>query len=136
MPSPQILYCHCAYAKVVPPDVKRQVLQQLTDSGRSFDAVADLCEMSAKRDPALPQLAAQPGLKIAACYPRAVKWLFSSAGVQLPPDAAVLNMRTQTADEIAAALLSDDPLAPIDADTSLPPEARNGQPTSAEEHHA
>ena len=107
MSPPQILYCHCAYAKVVPPEVKQQVLQQLTESGRSFDAVADLCEMSAKRDPALQQLAAQSGLKIAACYPRAVKWLFSSAGVALPQDACVLNMRAQTADEIVSQLLHE-----------------------------
>lgn len=108
---PHILYCHCAYAKVIPPEVKQQVLQQLAESGRSFDAVADLCEMSAKHDPALQQLAGQTDLKIAACYPRAVKWLFSSAGVGLSPDACVLNMRTQTADEIVAQLLQGAPPA-------------------------
>ena len=91
MSTPQILYCHCAYAKVVPPEVKDQVLQQLIASGRAFDAVADLCEMSAKGDPALAQISSQPALKIAACYPRAVKWLFSSAGVKLPQNAAVGN---------------------------------------------
>jgi hypothetical protein len=81
-------------------------LQQLTESGQSFDAVADLCEMSAKGDPALKHLAGQSELRIAACYPRAVKWLFSSAGVTLPQDAQVLNMREQTGEEIMVQLLS------------------------------
>ncbi len=71
----RILYCHCAYAQVVPPDTKREVLRRLAESGAAFDAVADLCEMSAKRDPALARLAGgEAPLKIAACYPRAVKW--------------------------------------------------------------
>ena len=34
------------------------VLRQLCDSGQSFEAVADLCEMSARKDPALQRLAA------------------------------------------------------------------------------
>ncbi len=102
---PRILYCHCAYAQVVPDDVKKAVLKHLCDSGVAFDAVADLCEMSARRDPALQRLASGGTVKIAACYPRAVKWLFAAAQAPLPPDAAqVLNMRAQTADEIIAAL--------------------------------
>lgn len=105
MPPSQILYCHCAYAKVVPPEVKRLVLEKLTESNQAFDAVADLCEMSAKGDPVLQQLAGQPGLKIVACYPRAVKWLFSAAGVKLPEEVPVLNMRTQPAEEILVQLL-------------------------------
>lgn len=107
MSKAPILYCNCSYARVVPPEVKQEVLQQLSASGRSFDAVADLCEMSAKQDPALPVLAGQAGVKIAACYPRAVKWLCSAAGAPLADDAQVLNMRTQSAAEIVANLLDD-----------------------------
>ena len=51
MPESRILYCHCAYAKVVPEETKEQVLEQLADSGVAFEAVADLCEMSARKDP-------------------------------------------------------------------------------------
>ena len=80
----RILYFHCTYAQVVPPDVKNDVLRQLAESGVPFEAVADLCELSARRDPALKQYAAEANgdvtLKIAACYPRAVKWLFNAAG--------------------------------------------------------
>lgn len=104
MQGPPILYCHCAYAKVVPAPVKEQVLLQLTGSERPFECVADLCEMSAKRDPALSQLVEQPGVTIVACFPRAVKWLCSAAGTSPAADARYLNMRTQSAEEIAAEL--------------------------------
>lgn len=102
MPSPaRILYCHCNYAQVVPKEVKAAVLKRLCDSDVSFEAAADLCEMSARRDPALKRLAESGEIKIIACYPRAVKWLFSAAKAPLDPQKAeVLNMRTQTAEEI------------------------------------
>ena len=103
---PRILYCHCAYAQVVPREVKEAVLKKLSESGVAFDAVADLCELSARRDPALQRLAEGGAVKIAACYPRAVKWLFAAAGAALPLDSAeVLNMRVQSAEEVATNLL-------------------------------
>src|SRR5687767_3154421 len=107
MSAPRILYCHCTHAQVVPKEIKEAVLKQLCDSGVSFEAVADLCEMSARKDPALQRLAGSGCVKIAACYPRAVKWLFASANAPLPPGATeVSNMRTQPADEVIAALFS------------------------------
>ena len=69
----RIVYCHCAYAKVVPDDVKSDVLAKLSASGVGFDAVADLCEMSARKDPELKRLATEGAVKIAACFPRAVQ---------------------------------------------------------------
>lgn len=109
MSAPRILYCHCTHAQVVPKEVKEAVLKQLCNSGVSFEAVADLCEMSARKDPALQRLAESGCVKIAACYPRAVKWLFASASAPLPLEATeVLNMRTQPADEVIAALFSPD----------------------------
>lgn len=102
---PRILYCHCAYARVVPEQVKQEVLRQLTASDTAFDAVPDLCEMSAARDPALAELAGEGPLCIAACYPRAVKWLFHAAGSPLPAEGVTIaNMRTETAPEILAKL--------------------------------
>ena len=103
---PSILYCHCQYAQVVPKEVKDAVLRKLCESGVEFEAVADLCEMAARRDPALARLAAGGAVKIAACFPRAVKGLFHQAGADLPADGAeVLNMRVQAAEEVVAALL-------------------------------
>ena len=104
---PRILFCNCTYAQVVPKEVKQAVLKKLCESGVAFDAVADLCEMSARQDPALKRLADGGPVKIAACYPRAVKWLFHAAKAPLPIEASeILNMRVQSADEVANALFS------------------------------
>jgi hypothetical protein len=109
-PQPRILYCHCLYAQVVPKEVKEAVLRKLCESGVAFEAVADLCEMSARRDPALQRLAAEGAVKIAACYP-------------LPLDATeVLNMRAQSAAEVCAALFS----------TTVAPNLPTGKVTAAE----
>ncbi len=120
-----ILYCRCAYAKVLPEDVKDSVLERLIDSNLPFESVSDLCEMSARKDPGLVPLSQQAGLRIVACYPRAVKWLFSAAGAAIQTESGqtesgesesrksdakepvyieVLNMRTDTADSVCAKL--------------------------------
>lgn len=103
----RILYCHCTYAQVVPKEVKEAVLKKLCESGVAFEAVADLCEMSARQDPALKRLTEAGDIKIAACYPRALKWLFHTANAPLPiASTEVLNMRTQSAEEVTASLLN------------------------------
>lgn len=113
--APRILYCHCAYARVVPEGVKEAVLERLTASGVAFDAVADLCEMSAKGDPALRVLADGSALKIAACYPRAVKWLFSAAGAPLPSEGVeIINLRVADAEQAVERLLSLDIAPPLE----------------------
>lgn len=110
-PSPQalapsrILYCHCAYAQVVPKPVKQDVLRGLTASGVAFDAVADLCELAARRDPSLQALAGEGDLTIVACYPRAVRWLFNAAGAPLAASGVrILNMRAEPAERVLADL--------------------------------
>src|SRR5688572_20686295 len=121
--TPGILYCNCTYAQIIDPAVKAAVLRQLCDSGQSFEAVADLCEMSARKDPALKRLACGGGVKIAACYPRAVKWLFASAGA--PLDAAkteVLNMRDTAAPAVVERLLAE----------GVQPNLPSGKPTVAD----
>ena len=130
MSQPAILYCHCQYAQVVPKEVKAAVLQRLCESGVAFDAVADLCEMAARRDPALQQLAASGAVKIAACFPRAVKGLFHQCNADLSPDnTEVLNMRTLTADEVFARLTAPDilPNLPTRETTPAPQPAPNPQ---------
>jgi hypothetical protein len=111
----RILYCHCAYAKVVPPDVKAAVLNGLMDANVEFDAVPDLCEMAAHGDDRLRELAAAGPLKIAACYPRAVKWLFAAAGAQLSDRSVrVWNMRVESSDAVIDGLLHQ----PVQVDES------------------
>ena len=101
----RILFCNCSYAQAVPKEVKEEVLRRLCESGAAFDAVADLCDMSARKDPAMKKLVESGDVKIVACYPRAVKWLFHAAGAPLPKEGVqVLNMREKTADEIMSAL--------------------------------
>lgn len=123
---PRILYCHCQYAQVVPKEVKDAVLRRLCESGVAFEAVADLCEMSARRDPALARLASGGPVKIAACFPRAVKWLFHQANAPLLPEATeVLNMRSLCAEEAVAGLLSEEVKPNL-------PEGRATVPTKSE----
>ncbi|MBI5768328.1 MAG: hypothetical protein HZA93_11080 [Verrucomicrobia bacterium] len=129
---PGILYCNCTYAQVLDPAAKAAVLRALCDSGQSFEAVADLCEMSARKDPALQRLTAGGDVKIVACHPRAVKWLFAAAGAPLDPARTeVVNLRDATP---AAAL---ERLAAADLRPNLPPgKALPADPaaTSAEPH--
>lgn len=118
--GPAILYCHCQYAQVVPPEVKAAVLRGLCASAVPFEAVPDLCEMSARRDPSLQRLAAAGPVKIAACFPRAVKWLFAAAQAPLAEASTeVLNMRQQPAETVVAALL----------DPAVTPNLPAGRPT-------
>ena len=100
-----IVYCHCTYARVVPVEVRSEVLARLCESGVAFEAVPDLCEMSARRDPRLMEVVAGENLKIAACFPRAVKGLFEGAGIPLPSDAVVINMRTESAEQVVRSIL-------------------------------
>jgi hypothetical protein len=103
----RIVYCNCSFARVLAPEVKTKVLEGLAASGRSFDAVPDLCEMSARKDPALLQISSG-AVTIAACFPRAVRWLFSAAGAPLDSECSrILNMRTDSAEKVLESLLLD-----------------------------
>ena len=102
-----ILYCHCAFARVVPVEVRNAVLERLAASSIEFEAVPDLCEMSARKDPRLAELSSAGSLRVAACFPRAVRGLFEAAGANLAPSVQILNMRTETADAVADQLLAE-----------------------------
>lgn len=103
----RIVYCHCAYARVVPVETKAAVLEGLMASGADFEAVPDLCEMSARRDRRLGELAAGGPLSIAACYPRAVRWLFAAAGANISDsDPVVCNMRIDSAEQVLQGVLA------------------------------
>ena len=102
----RILYCHCAYARIIPPEVKTEVLTRLASSSVEWDSVPDLCEMAARRDPHVATLISGGALRIAACYPRVVRSLFQAAGAPLPPETQILNMRTETPAQIIEGLLA------------------------------
>lgn len=112
----RLLYCRCAFAQVVPADVKQEVLAGLADAGVGFEAVPDLCAMAARRDPELASLAglARNGgtLRIAACWPRAVRGLFHLADAPLGDTGVeILNMRTLPAADVLAGMLQGDAAA-------------------------
>jgi len=103
----EILLCNCERSDVVSASVKRQVLSALERSGAGFTLVSDLCAMAAKYDPALRRIASAPDVRIAACFPRAVRGLFAAAGVDLPDSGVTFaNMREQTAEGVTDALLA------------------------------
>jgi Pyruvate/2-oxoacid:ferredoxin oxidoreductase delta subunit len=98
MSQPAVVFCQCKYAQVLPEAVKQAALKALTDAGQEFQVVDDLCELSARRDPAMAQITSGGPVKIAACFPRAVKWLFHAAGTPLKEDATeIVNLRAVNA---------------------------------------
>lgn len=106
---PRILYCRCAFAQTVPQQTKDEVLERLCASGESFETVADLCEMSARKDPRLHSLLeGDEPVQVVACFPRAVKWLFHAAGADFPENRVeVLNMREASSAEICQKLFPE-----------------------------
>jgi hypothetical protein len=93
------------------------VLKQLGDSEVAFDAVADLCRLSAEKSKTLQRLSDSDDLRIAACYPRAVRALFEAAGYPLPEaGVSIHNMRQENPAQIVAGLLSEPSLAPEQSD--------------------
>jgi len=112
--DPRILYCRCAYAQVVPAAVKDDVLAGLAAAGRGVEMVPDLCEMAARRDPHLAELArGDRPLRIAACWPRAVRGLFALADAPLPETGVdILNMRTDSAEAVLAGVLAAEAARP------------------------
>jgi len=116
-----VLYCRCAHSAEVPADVKDAVLAALAESDAPFEAVADLCELAARRDPVLTRWAGADGPAIAACWPRAVKWLFHAGGAALADEETrVLDMKADQAGPLTARL-------PVGAGLPI-----DGQPVAAE----
>ncbi len=114
---------------MVPPAVKADVLAGLTNAGVAFEAVSDLCQLSARNDPRMKELAEGGPVTIAACYPRAVRGLFIQSETPLPDEGVTIcNMRTDSAEDVlkvmlngnaaaasASAALADDALSDVPA---------------------
>lgn len=121
-----ILYCRCANAAVIPSEVAQAVSVALADRP-GVQVVDDLCACAANRDPRLAAWAAEGCLTIAACHPRAVRWLFHQAGAPLD-EARVryVNLRKQPAAECLAAL--DGGTVPEEGPAPAPGAAANDWP--------
>lgn len=99
------IYCHCAHYDLARPEVKSEALDAIKACGGEFEAVADLCRMCAEGDPKLKEWAQADSLKIFACYPRAVKWLFHAGGAPLRDEGVeFVNMRTGEIEEALSSL--------------------------------
>ena len=107
--APLILVCKCSHYNIIPDSVRSSVLAALENEAAQYEAVDDLCRLAAKKDPNLKRLASSKNLRIAACFPRAVKWLFHAAGAPLNDTAKISNMRTETAENISSQLLQGAP---------------------------
>jgi NAD-dependent dihydropyrimidine dehydrogenase PreA subunit len=123
--SSQILFCHCAYANALPSRVKQEVLQTLKELRLSYRPVADLCELAARKDPLLAELAGAPRLMIAACHPRAVRWLFAAGGAALRDEAVqYLDLREASPEQILpsirALMPGGDVAEKLETDAALP----------------
>ena len=96
-----IVYCNCAYSEVIPADTRSAVHAGIASRGAGMAAVADLCELAARRDARLARWARMPDLTIVACHPRAVRALFEWSGAPLRTrGVSFLDMRALNATEV------------------------------------
>lgn len=95
----KILFCNCEFANILPESVKKQVHEKLSQSEKGFYFTPDLCGLAAENPEFLNKFLNQDRVKIAACYSRALKWIFKSKGINIPKDLEVFNMREEPADK-------------------------------------
>jgi NAD-dependent dihydropyrimidine dehydrogenase PreA subunit len=99
------IYCNCSYYDFIPEKTRKSILQALTDAGVEFEIVPDLCLLAARSDPVLQKWAKTEKIRIIACFPRAIKWLFNAGGTQLTADNVnFFNMRTKQPEDIITGL--------------------------------
>jgi NAD-dependent dihydropyrimidine dehydrogenase PreA subunit len=103
-----ILLCSCTGTSIFPDATRQEVLTMLGELGVNLVETPDLCGMAARRDAQLAELVAATPLKIVACYPRAIRWLLHSAGIELPESGLdLVGMCEQSPVEIRDAVLAD-----------------------------
>lgn len=99
----KLVFCNCSYAKTIPEETKKQVLEGLLSSGVDMSFYADLCEMSAKKDPELANVFSDQPVRIAACYERSLKGLAHAAGQTWHDEAVtVFNMKEDSVADIVS----------------------------------
>ena len=99
----RIVVCLCRQARLLDADAQRRVVERLERSGLAFELADDLCGLAGRRSPELKRIAGSRGLRIVACYPRAVRWLFHAGGAPLEAeDVQILNIRDPRDEDIQA----------------------------------
>lgn len=103
----RIVYCRCAYCRVLPAETRDGVYAALTASQVHFEQAEDFCELAAAKSQRLREIFdGTAPVRMAACAPRAVRWLLDAGGV--PADhaqVAVFDMRRATAEQVVRGLL-------------------------------
>jgi len=105
----KIVLCRCAWVDRVSPQAVAAVEEGLTEAGVAFEIVPDLCGLAAAGDGRLADWTGSDDLRIIACYPRTLRWLFDWAGAPLPAGAVLVNLRTTAPAEAVAAVLEGEP---------------------------
>ena len=104
----RVLFCGCAHYDIIPKESRQDVLGYLRKAGVQVAETDDLCGLTARRDPILQRWIESESPVVIACFPRAVRWLFYSAGLPLDDrPVRFLNMRTQTPEEIVRELTTN-----------------------------
>ena len=99
------IYCNCSYYNFISEKTRKSIFKALTACDFKFEAVSDLCLLAAKRDPIFKKWEKSEKIRIIACFPRAIRWLFHYGDFQLPPNnVEYFNMRTETPENIIAGL--------------------------------
>lgn len=98
-----ILFCHCVHHHTLPEAMRRAVREAVAARGIPIVDVPDLCGVCADGAAALKETLSQAErVAVAACHPRALRWLLHAAGCALPPDTQFLNLRTASTPELLA----------------------------------
>jgi NAD-dependent dihydropyrimidine dehydrogenase PreA subunit len=118
-----ILFCQCSERGILSDEAKRAARAEFCRQGRPFTEVADLCGCVANRDRSLLALAASAAkLTVAACHPRAVRWLLHAAGLAVEGDRLeVLDLRTAALSATPAPPPCDIPAKAAPATDDWPP---------------
>lgn len=92
------IFCSCSGRNLIPRDSLSAVRSELIAQGWQVHDVPDLCALASQEPVILREMAATPDLLVAACRPRAVRWLLYLAGVARPAaDILFRDMRAATA---------------------------------------
>lgn len=103
MQSERITICACSSRPFIDREKVIRLAAVLSNAGRQVMVVPDLCKLAMQKRPEVATIASSV---VIACYPRAVRSLFRSAGFE---PVQVLDMRSCTACEVLAGLACDIP---------------------------
>jgi len=123
----RIIYCRCIDSEIFPKKSRNLLQAVLKSSDKDICIIDDICDKAAKKDPKFIDCVKQQNTTIIACHPRAVKWLLSSAGIEMETVNSIhyLNLMKQSISEILKDLKIDVPDTYIDEVKQLPPPLKN-----------